>query len=431
MKYIHKYNDFLLEGFDLSKHYQQQNIIPEIQDEANSIMINHFDSVLQKPVDMVRSRDKVEFWIAKQIKRSIMAEFEYLLEIAYNRRHKDNDEYVKISKFYEYIKGKISKEELGNEYENLYLDYINEYLFDFTSDTVLFGIFDYFLSPIRNIHEPINLITTTLDEMDTIQRAWHNSIKATNKIQSENGKVIMTFPDGYYWSDLQTNSNDDEADAMGHCGRTGADTILSLRKKSNGGFIEPFVTIAINYYDENKSAYRDIQQIKGKNNKKPINKYHPYIVELLLNKELKISSIGSEYSPQDDFHVSDLSDVKLIKHLLMEKPKLANRDDIIDMYKKKMLDEDFVNSYYNKLISSLRFHLDCVVILNGTLITYNLKEPEHLNDTRLLLSIEDIDTNETIVNQDDMYYNYNTYVKFLRNVIIPWSEEKNYSLWSY
>ena len=103
-----------------------------------------------------------------------------------------------------------------------------------------------------------------------IQRSedWHEEIKSnTNNfvIEDEEGSIIMEFPDGYYWLDLLTTTCE-EAKAMGHCGITSkATTLLSLRR-----YKQPHVTIA---WDENNNMFN---QIKGKENDKPVEKYHKY-----------------------------------------------------------------------------------------------------------------------------------------------------------
>lgn len=131
----------------------------------------------------------------------------------------------------------------------------------------------------------------------------------------------MKFPDGFYWIDLETNDCEDEGDAMGHCGYTSADTILSLRDSKK----RPHVTMAIDY-DHEDGGFDYIHQCKGKNNTKPVEKYHTYIVDLLCNKTIGIENIeNDEYNSKDDFHLTDLNEV-LFNKLINKNPKLFLSD---------------------------------------------------------------------------------------------------------
>ena len=61
-------------------------------------------------------------------------------------------------------------------------------------------------------------------------------------------------------------------------------------------------------------------QIKGKSNSKPKPEYHPYIVDLLIQRK-EIKDFGTEYSPVNDFKISDL-DEDLKKKLKKTRPDL-------------------------------------------------------------------------------------------------------------
>lgn len=106
---------------------------------------------------------------------------------------------------------------------------------------------------------------------------WHESLQATGIIVDESGEVIKQYPEGYYWINLKTNNSPEEGNAMGHCGRDSqATTLFSLR---NSKTKEPHVTIAYNETTGN------ITQVKGKQNKKPVDKYMKYVIDLL--KQMK------------------------------------------------------------------------------------------------------------------------------------------------
>lgn len=155
-------------------------------------------------------------------------------------------------------------------------------------------ILDWLKSPIRT--EKINLSELNLESAYKKSEEWHNSLTATGKITDETGKVFIEFDDGYYWIDLQTTYSEDEAKAMGHCGKTNeGDTLFSLRDKNKS----PHITVA---YDTKNGV---IYQMKGKNNRKPIDKYHPYIYRLLVDPILKPKYFGYEWNKEEDFNLSD------------------------------------------------------------------------------------------------------------------------------
>lgn len=118
---------------------------------------------------------------------------------------------------------------------------------------------------------------------------WHTNLKASGRIMDHKaGRVIERYSDGFYWKDLDTNNSPDEGQAMGHCGRDSrATTLLSLRDSNN----EPHVTIAYNEDTKN------VGQVKGKGNKKPIDKYMFYVNDFLgkLVKNDKLESFNWSY----------------------------------------------------------------------------------------------------------------------------------------
>lgn len=169
------------------------------------------------------------------------------------------------------------------------------------------SILDYVNSPLHD-NKP-NIRNLSLKDAYKLSEEWHEEIKNNQSgiIEDESGDIIMTFPDGYYWINLLKKRCEDEADAMGHCGTTNnGTTLLSLRKNK-----EPHVTIA---WNENDNIFT---QIKGKGNTKPIDKYHTYIVDLII--KLDVSGFKSEYDRSSDFDVEDLSS-ELTEKLEEENP---------------------------------------------------------------------------------------------------------------
>ena len=172
------------------------------------------------------------------------------------------------------------------------------------------GIIDWIRVGLNgNIQTIKNVDFDTLVEM---QETWHKSLKAKEYDfeYDEKNKVILDFRNndgiGYYWVRLNQNPCTEEAQRMGHCGRSGKGDIYSLRVnelKTSGKVINKSVaTAAI----KNGVVY----QLKGRFNKKVESIYHDYIVKLLELKnsdgEYFIKSFGSEYQSGEDFRLTDL-----------------------------------------------------------------------------------------------------------------------------
>ena len=185
--------------------------------------------------------------------------------------------------------------------------------------------------------EKNNLTKLSFEDSYKKSEEWHDSLKAGGVIEDEHGKVIMTFPDGFYWIDLETTTDRDEADAMGHCGNTNkGDTLYSLRDRNKS----PHVTASI---DTNNGI---VYQMKGRNNKKPIDKYHKYIVALLINDEIDpiLKGFGAEYDKSNDFNPSEDLDGELLEQLKEKRPDIDipvhTPEDIDQMF------DDMIDSYY-------------------------------------------------------------------------------------
>ena len=189
-------------------------------------------------------------------------------------------------------------------------------------------ILHYVNSPLHEIKP--NITKLSLEESLKLTNDWHKEIESGDKvIENESGEIIMTFPDGFYWIDTQTTKCEEEAESMGHCGNTNAGTtILSLRKNK-----QPHVTVAWNENDNITT------QIKGKGNKKPIDKYHTYIVDLIC--KLECVRHKSEYSRSTDFLPEDLNEELFDKlnncnPTYIENTKPADIADLKEMYKEEI-----------------------------------------------------------------------------------------------
>ena len=195
-------------------------------------------------------------------------------------------------------------------------------------------VLDWLKNPLRE--EKVNLSKLTFKEAYTKSDEWHKSLKASGKIEDENGEVFIEFDDGFYWIDLETTYSKDEAEAMGHCGNTNdGDTLFSLRDSKKS----PHVTVA---YDSSDGA---IYQMKGRQNKKPVEKYYKYIYRLLVDPVLKPKYFAYEYLKEEDFNRSDF-DKETFKKVFDYNPNIVygsiQHDTKMcrDLVKKGYLDKD-------------------------------------------------------------------------------------------
>lgn len=169
--------------------------------------------------------------------------------------------------------------------------------------------------------------------LQKIEKEWQDARKSILKPQAGD-KIVIQFPDGWAWWFLPRNSCDEESRAMGHCGNGGSsddsERILSLRQKKGGNDWEPHLTFILD--DQGF-----LGEMKGKNNDKPVQRYHQYIIPLLENDIVK-GVKGGGYLPKHNFSLDDLTDEE--REALYEKKPLLM--PIKDYYAKFGADETFV-----------------------------------------------------------------------------------------
>ena len=339
MKFLKNYLYFINEGFDLGYFYKKEHMPELIQKEADIQISDWHHRIHNFPADV--NIDKLKLWFARNIKTECIKTFQEM----YDKYFKDQKTYSKESitdteNILNYFKG---KESLTKDNEEMVKFKVDSIIGDFNTSRYKDMIVDYIFSNVRNTNIwKINYIGSFKD-MYNLSVDWHNKLKASGSVTQEHGRKLIEYPDGFYWIDLQTNDCNDEADAMGHCGRTSADTLLSLRQLKKDGTIEPYVTIAIDYDDENIPTFGKIYQNKGKNNKKPVEKYHKYIVDLYLKYDIG-ENVGNEYMERMDFSISDIKDENLLIKILNENPRLIIIDNVI-FYENENLAKLLINKY--------------------------------------------------------------------------------------
>jgi hypothetical protein len=290
---IYNYRDFLLE---------KRNLVGKIKKFANVPLIYKWAD---------KQDSNLSLWISDQIVNKLVKKV----------RSKSEKMLPLLKK---YLKGIEI-----NEKEKSFFDNSIEQI-QHTMERDLRRVLDYVNSPLHS-NRP-KLKNLDLKGALEVSEKWHDQIKDLDfVIEEEEGTVIMKFPDGFYWIDLESNSNKDEAKAMGHCANTNdSSTLLSLRR-----YQQPHVTIS---YNESDNV---INQIKGKGNTKPIEKYHKYIVDLII--KLDVGGFETEYDRSQDFDVEDLDEElreKLEEHNpdYIENSRRMTDSEIEDIYKDMLED---------------------------------------------------------------------------------------------
>ena len=203
------------------------------------------------------------------------------------------------------------------------------------------GIIDWIKTGLNGNIQTIKNIE--FNELVNMQDRWHKSLKTKDydfEYFDENIPVLDFRYDsglGYYWVKLKTNPCTEEAERMGHCGRSGKGDLYSLRvnelkgqtgKVSNKSLVTASIKDGVVY------------QMKGRFNKKPSEEYYDYIIKLLLKKnpdgDYMIKSFGSEYASKEDFNVMNLDFAKYVDFfktridLLISNEVLENNDKRLD-----------------------------------------------------------------------------------------------------
>lgn len=147
-----------------------------------------------------------------------------------------------------------------------------------------------------------------------IIQANERAIKILGEIEDPD-QVLMEFPDGSYWYDLQSYSCPLEADRMGHCGSDDrASTLISLRKKDKKQKeSKSFVTVS---YEEDEST---IYQIKGRQNSAPPEATWSHIADL-------IDKLGVTQVKESGEHSNDVENFKLMNDYLRDNTQATIQD---------------------------------------------------------------------------------------------------------
>lgn len=168
-----------------------------------------------------------------------------------------------------------------------------------------------------------------IESFQELENKWKTS--RTETVQHpEDAEIIMKFPDGKMWVNLNKPYCKEEGEAMGHCGNSAAyvsgDTVLSLREPMKIGketLWRPLLTFILH-----DNGY--LGEMKGRANEKPAARYHPYIIALL-KTDLIDGISGGGYAPGHNFSLMDLTPEQR-DELFAEKPELATASFYYEKY---------------------------------------------------------------------------------------------------
>lgn len=185
---------------------------------------------------------------------------------------------------------------------------INDFLSDDNTDINI-------VRTIRNFSELYDLSVIYHENLDVVY-------KDVRTDETEKTDVFITYPDGWYWINLNTSHSIDEANNMGHCGKDAGKILFSLRDDKKQSHI------TASYSIEEKALY----QIKGRNNSKPKKIYHEKIVDMITNNKYEVKFLkNATYRPDLDFNLQDLSE-NMTKEIIRRKPSLLFSDKMFRDY---------------------------------------------------------------------------------------------------
>lgn len=258
------------------------------------------------------------------------------------------------------------------------------------------GAYDYIYDWLRGrssgpVIDNEKLDFKTLSLIEAIRKAvvWHKELErvSSGRIKDEEGDIIKTYPDGFYWIRLNASSCDKEAKAMGHCGR-GSGILYSLRKDKY-----PYVTA-----DIDNGA---VLQMRGRANSKPSSKYHPYIFDFILS-DVVSSFDYNTYRPEDNFHLNDL-EKKEIDIALKQKPELFKNQNLNN------LDDNQIDYLTEIMPEAIQVNVMFSDIKNLDKIKQDISDKKWWDKQIKLIGFEDI--------IESFYNSGNKYFRLLEDVL--------------
>ena len=283
MKHLLKYTDFLI----------KESIDTLTFTRKIDTFLNQFNDL--------RIKDKLSSLIMKYILNNLYTEFKEEISIEDRKTYQTLNSFEKVNflcKNYQNIVNNISDK----------LASINDFLADNNTD----------INVIKSVKTFDNLYDLSVQYHDNLNVVYKN-VRVDETPETD---VFITYPNGWYWINLNVEYSRDEEENMGHCGRDDGKILFSLRDDNKQSHITASYSVSENA----------LYQIKGRKNRKPKSEYHEMIIDMVLNDKYPVNmmKIGS-YRPDLDFNLLDLIESKR-EEIFNLKPSLKLTDKMFESY---------------------------------------------------------------------------------------------------
>jgi hypothetical protein len=245
-------------------------------------------------------------------------------------------------------------------------------------------ILDWLRAPRR---EQIDLKSLTFDNAYKKAREWHLSLKVK---YDEKNEFIIDYRNnkgvGFYWVNLDKSYCSEEAQRMGHCGR-GKGKLFSLRNINEFAEGQSFITV-----DYNNGVTKDF---KASGNQKPSDKYHKYIIDLLIQRKYPIIQLSNEgHEPEKSFKLKDLTKEQ-IDYVFSKNPTLRfdiNSSESLPYIVDAILDDEISFEMYDlknqlRLIRASKKNPILIKKFSNQINNFGDILSFNENDTKLVLEI--------------------------------------------
>lgn len=294
--------------------------------------------------------------------------------------------------------------------------------------------FEYILHWIRSPRrDQINVRDLTYDEAYGNAQEWHDNLETrTQENFEETGDVFIDYRNssgvGYYWVHLHKNYCPEEADRMGHCGRSsgsGNGQLISFRRINEFGEGASLLTV----------DYRPggvLGDFHRHGNKKPTARFHKQIMDFLVNQTYPVTALVRDgvHRYEDNFQLSDLS-LQQRREVYEQNPSL--KYNINDAASIEFIVNDLIsgelslNAYRgDALIKLLRKSKSMgkenefkALIDHNTIINFYLQPPSGETDKEVFINEFSDEINEYLkglVNEGDGDENLETFKNSLRYI---------------
>jgi peptide methionine sulfoxide reductase MsrB len=204
--------------------------------------------------------------------------------------------------------------------DNLGTDLLGDYKFQSLEQlqTDITHFYGYQYAPIENYVFKSQKVSDVISDLAKFEDQWKKKQNAEKGAEPHPGDYkLLEFGGGYAWWFVDRAYCPDEGRSGSHCGNIAGKTktkqrILSFRNANN--------QVLLTFIREPNGS---LGEMKAKNNQKPSEKFHPYIVKLLdLDMITGIAPGEGQYAPQANFNMFDLTEQQL-NYFLEKKPALV------------------------------------------------------------------------------------------------------------